>query len=302
MSTCSIKGTRKGAASRSVRDNLRQRLPKLSVWLLVIVVAHSAPVHAHDIWLAMVKQAEHAVDTDLQIGLLIGEKDLPTEVLAFNPARVERLWLTTPLGVQEIAVTGPQVTLPAADHGNGTRTVAYIGKPAPSVLPAARFDDYLREEHLQSILLQRQPTADLATATDGSSLVSERFSRSLKLLLTDEGQALIDCPVGLPLELLVIDADDSEVVVKATFRGQPLAGVWVDRGAADGSVLAEGATDANGRVVLVRDDGGNDGDWVVRATHMLADNESNAEWRSWWATTAFRLTAAGISACADPAR
>jgi len=282
----------------------RSRLPQLSLLVLVIAMVQFAPAQAHNIWLATVEQAE-PTDDNLKIALLIGEKGLPAEALPFNPARVERLWLTTTLGVREIALTGPQITLPAAEDGNGTRTVAYIGKPAPSVLTAAKFDAYLREEHLQSILMQRQKTPDPATATDNSSLVSERFSRSLKLLLTDEGQSLIDCPVGLPLELSVIAADDTGVVVKATFRSQPLAGVWVDRGAADGSVLAEGVTDADGHVVLEGNDGANarpyDNHWVVRATHMLADDESNADWRSWWATTAFRLTAAGVSPCADRA-
>ncbi len=304
MSTLNMKDKPWDAASRSVHPYLPSRLPQLRSLLLVIAMVQFAPAQAHDIWLATVEQAKPS-DDNLQIALLIGEKGLPAEALPFNPARVERLWLTTTLGVREIAVTGPQITLPAAEDGNGTRTVAYIGKPAPSVLPSAKFDDYLREEHLQSILMQRQKTSDPATATDNSAMVSERFSRSLKLLLTDEGQALIDCPVGLPLELSVIAADNAGVIVKATFRSQPLAGVWVDRGAADGSVLAEGVTDADGRVMLEGNDGANDGPndnhWLVRATHMLADDESNADWRSWWATTAFRLTAAGVSPCADGA-
>lgn len=273
------------------------QLRALTLALAVAPWAPWAPALAHDIWLTSIEQPQ-PMAAELQIGLLIGDQAKPAEALAFNPARVERMWLTTAQGAQEIAVTGPQVTLAAADYGTGSRTLAYIGKPAASVLSADKFDDYLREERLDSILQQRQRDADVATAADNSLMVSERYSRSLKLLLSDAEHALIDCPVGLPLELSLVAADDAEIVVKVTFRGQPLAGAWVDRSAADGSTLAEGLTDDDGRVALAR--GG--GDWVVKTTHMVADDESSADWRSWWATTAFRLTSAGVEPCADSSR
>lgn len=283
------------AASRcSTRRTAPQRAARVGGMVLAMAVIQLAPAHAHDVWLAKVEQSA-SIEADVRIGLFIGDH-AGAEAMLFSPSGIERMWLTTSHGVHELAATGSQVTLPAANYGNGSRTVAYVSKPSASVLPAAKFDAYLREEHLQSILLERQSMAKPAASGDDSSMVSERFSRSLKLVLTDAEQALTDCPVGLPLELSIVAADDANVVVQATFRGQPLAGAWVDRGGADGSILAEGVTDDNGRIALLR----SDGDWVVRATHMLAADEAGTDWRSWWATTTFHLSAAGVSACAIP--
>jgi hypothetical protein len=81
--------------------------------------------------------------------------------------------------------------------------------------------------------------------------------------------------------------------VRATFEGEPLAGVWVDRADARGVVAEERATDAAG----VASFSAWRGEWILRATHMRASREPDVDWRSWWGTTVFVWDGARIEAC-----
>jgi len=145
--------------------------------LSVAGIRQCAPAPAHDVWLAPVG-APSLTSDGVRVGLWSGEHDRP-EAMGLHPARIERLWLTEKAGVREVTLAQAQASVELGRRGSESRTLAYISMPASSILPAIKFDDYLREAHLHSILLQRQ------------SVVSTNVSA------TDEGFADADGRVAL---------------------------------------------------------------------------------------------------------
>jgi len=177
---------------------------------------------AHDIWLSA-QAADHSRDSDVMLSLLIAETT-GVESMGFDPARIERLWEASANGERPLTIASaqPKVRIGAS---SGPRAIGYVSKPSISALAGPAFDDYLREEHLQAILRERQAERQSAVPIDEKQLVTESYSRSLKLLLGDSEQALTDCPLGLPLELTVVAADGHHLTVRASFEGKPLAGL-----------------------------------------------------------------------------
>jgi hypothetical protein len=173
----------------------------------------------------------------------------------------------------------------------GTTSIGYVSHPALSELAPGAFAAYLREEHLDqaAALLQRSSAQPRAA----SAAVREHFSRSLKALVGDGRSALVDCPLGLPLELSLARSPAGVIAVRATFEGQLQPGLWVELTDARGKVLEARATDANGaaRFAAPRDA------VVLRATHLQPSSRDDVAWRSWWASTTFAPTAAGVASC-----
>ena len=248
-------------------------------------------LHAHDVWLRA-EPLRVPPDQIVKVGLTIGERG-EIEALWFDPQRVERLWVTSPTGSRDVELVAPKQAIDLGIEGTGRWSVAYVSKPALSELASSKFDDYLREEHLSQVLEQHRK----AKSSDGTDekLVREHYSRSLKTLIGVGDSALIDCPLGLPLELSLVRADPTHLMVRASFKGQPLAGLWVDRGDARAESVEGHVTDAQGLVAFKR----SPGEWVLRATHMQKSAEPNVDWRSWWATTTFLWSDAGVGVCID---
>ena len=262
--------------------------------VLSLLLAVSLPcgmLHAHDVWLRS-EPSRAQPNQIVQVGLTIGERG-KVEALWVDPQRVERLWVASSKGSRDVELVVPKQAIDLKIEASGRWTVAYISKPALSELASNKFDDYLSEEHLGDVLEQRRK-AKSSDAT-GQEPVREHYSRSLKTLIGVGDSALIDCPLGLPLELSLVRADPSHLIVRASFKGQPLAGLWVDRGDARAESIEGHVTDAQGLVVFNRAPG----EWVLRATHMQKSAEPNVDWRSWWATTTFLWSDAGIGVCIE---
>lgn len=248
-------------------------------------------LHAHDVWLRS-EPPRAQPNQIVKVGLTIGEQG-KVEALWVDPQRVERLWVASPTGSRDVDLVVPKQSIDLRIETSGRWTVAYVSKPALSELPSDKFDDYLREEHLGHVLeLRRKAKSSDAT---GQEPVREHYSRSLKTLIGVGDAALIDCPLGLPLELSLVSADRSHLVVRASFKGHPLAGLWVDRGDARAESVEGHVTDAQGLVTFKQAPG----EWILRATHMQKSAEPLVDWRSWWATTTFLWSDAGIGACLD---
>lgn len=121
--------------------------------------------------------------------------------------------------------------LVAAFRPAGLHVVAMQTNHAFSELPAARFNDYLKEEGLTSIIAARQRAGSTGTAG------RERYSRRAKTLIqvgafTSANQALATRPVGLKLEIV---ADNSPYALDASrmlpvhvlYNGRRLPGATV---------------------------------------------------------------------------
>jgi len=174
---------------------------------------------------------------------------------------------------------------------DGLQVVGYLGKPTPVELPAAKFNDYLRDEGLDAILAERTRRRTLDTAA------RELFTRCAKTLV-QVGPASGDHRdrlLGFPLELIAstnpsLLTPGSDLAVTLLYRGQPLKGALITAiRRRDGQRMSvRSDTAGRARFVLPAD-----GDWLIKAVHMTAaPANANADWVSYWASLTFEVPAA----------
>lgn len=169
------------------------------------------------------------------------------------------------------------------DHP-GVAIIGYRSKASPLELPAAKFEEYLRAEGLESI--------SAARAARGRSQQPgrERFYRFAKALVVagDGDAAGFDHPLGYRYELIpeTNPIAAHPLVVRALFEGKPLAGALVIAIPQQNPAQRLAArTDRNGRV---RFDLPGSGVWLVKSVQMVpAPPSSNADWESLWASLTF---------------
>lgn len=214
-----------------------------------------------------------------------------------NPRRIVRFTASGP--ASQVEVVGMPGAEPAGSFRpgeEGTWVVGFESTVAFSELGGEPFERYLAEEGLVEISRRRQRQGE--TAVPGREL----YSRSLKSLFRVGVSEPRDRRIGLPLELVLesagpesteVDSGEGEgsrsVTLRLFFRGEPLVGARVDlRHLDEAQPRATGTTDSRGRVALPI--GG--GTWVAAAVHMeptIAPETEKADWRSWFATSTFRL-------------
>lgn len=148
--------------------------------------------------------------------------------------------------------TGP-ADLVAAFRPAGLHVVAIETNHAFSELPAARFNSYLKDEGLTSIMAARQRAGSTGSAG------RERYSRRAKSLVqvgaaTPANQVLATRPVGLKLEIVTDRSpyalDGSRMLpVHVLYNGRRLPGATVKltKLANDERPFATGVTDRYGR-------------------------------------------------------
>jgi uncharacterized GH25 family protein len=178
---------------------------------------------------------------------------------------------------------------------NGLHVVGYLGKPTPVELPAAKFNEYLKDEGLETILAERarRKTADTSAR--------ELFTRCAKTLVL-AGPARRDQRdrrLGFPLELISETnpyglTPGNEFIVTLQYRGRPLGGALVTAiRRHDGQRLSV-RSDAAGRARFVLGAGGG---WLIKSVHMTAAPANvDADWVSYWASLTFELPTVAASA------
>jgi hypothetical protein len=180
----------------------------------------------------------------------------------------------------------------------GLLIIGYKSNPSPIVLPAAKFNQYLKDEGLETIAELR------ARRNQTDSDAREVFSRCAKSLVLSgmSAEAAADRTLGFTLELValknpyMLHAGD-ELPISLTYEGRPLPGALVvamNRLNPEAKLTAR--TDKNGRVTFKLPQGGM---WLVKAVHMIpATAGSNADWASFWASLTFQLknTGTGVAA------
>jgi hypothetical protein len=244
----------------------------LTAYALLFLVASSA--RAHDFWIEP-SSFRPAVGESVALRLKVGEH-FEGDAVPRRSGRIERFFARSVSG--ERAVPGKEGGDPAglvAIREAGTTIVAYSGRPNRIVLEAAKFEAYLREEGLQSVIALRAERGQ--SAAPGREI----FSRSVKTLLHRGAGEALDQPLGLRLEV-VKRGSGFEVL----FEGRPLNNALVvalRRG--EGRKPLRARTDTTGRVTFpafIR------GEWLVKAVHMVPAPESaDAEWESLWASVTF---------------
>jgi uncharacterized GH25 family protein len=262
--------------------------------LATILIGLSAGLSAHDFWIEPSTFSPRP-DEAVRIQLRVGER-FAGEPVARNGAAIERFVAVGPSG--EKPVFGRDGLDPAGLlrlETPGLWQIGYRSKPSPVVLPAEKFEQYLRDEGLEYIIDAR--------AARGQSQAAGReiFSRSVKSLLRagdDAGATGFDRALGLTLEFVPeVDpttASGKRVPMRLLLEGKPLARAQVvayrkDAGAAGAATEALRArTDAEGRVAVAVEPG----QWLVKAVYMKgADASSSADWESVWAALTFEVRA-----------
>lgn len=175
----------------------------------------------------------------------------------------------------------------------GIIVLGYQSNPRPVELAAENFNQYLKEEGLESIAAIREARHQTSNG------VHELFSRCAKSLVSagTGGSAQADRRIGFTLELVAernpytLGAGE-ELPVSLTYEGKPLAGalvVAINRFNPEAKLTAR--SDSQGRVRFRLSDRGA---WLIKAVHMVpASAGTDADWRSYWASLTFELKASG---------
>ncbi len=271
--------------------NLHSRIsvPKRFSWLFVtLILASSVSLTAHDMWIepsAFLPDVGKIIGLRLRVG-----QDLLGDPIPRDPALIDQFISVDSTGRK------PVIGRDGADPAGlvrvaapGMMIVGYRSNPSPVVLPAAKFNQYLKEEGLDAI-------ADLrARRNQTGNDAGEIFSRCAKTLISSgtPANSEADRSLGFTLELVsqknpyTLRAGD-DFPVSLTYEGHPLAGAQVvamNRLNPESRLTAR--TDRNGRVTFRLPENGM---WLIKAVHMIpAPTGANADWASFWASLTFEL-------------
>ena len=168
--------------------------------------------------------------------------------------------------------------------GEATAVIGYSSSGSSTELPAARFEDYLRQYELVAVIEERRRRGEKAKPG------RERFYRYAKALLAGSANAAtVTQPLGFDYE--IVPGNDPTALAgplrgRILYQGKPLAGalveaLWRD----DPSIRLSARSDAQGAFdfALPRP-----GVWLVKSVHMVrAGFFASADWDSLWASLTF---------------
>jgi len=266
------------------------------ILLTIVVLECFAVAKAHDYWIEP-KPFRASVDQPIDFAFKVGFED-EVEELAWRSSRSERCFVS--LGDEQFDVLGIPDAKPAlrfAFARAGTWTLGYRSFESRLELEPEKFEAYLKEEGLESILAARKERGE----SEKSGV--EQYSRCAKALLRVGEVEGIDLPGPLPIGLtleLVAELDPYSLAAKTKFpvrlllRGEPLAGALVEAVRMDPTHRTLAArSDAAGRVEFDL----NPGAWMITAVHMeRAPKGEHADWKSLWATLTFERSELASSA------
>jgi len=261
---------------------------RLASAVIVVVTLHSAAVGAHDLWI----EPTHFMP---EVGKLIGVRllvgvDMQGDPLPRDPVLIDQFVVVDGSGRK------PMVGRDGSDPAGLLRTttpglviVGYFSRPSPILLSAERFNQYVKEEGLDTIAGLRVNRHE--TAADAREI----FVRCAKSLLwsgpPDPKQS--DRALGFTLELVAERnpytlGAGQQFPVRLTYKGQPLAGALVMAvNRANPKVKVSMRSDKEGRVAFKLPQNGM---WLIKAVHMIeAPAGSGAQWASFWASLTFEL-------------
>jgi len=261
---------------------------------LLLSIALVAPLAAHDMWIeptTFFPATGQIVGARLRVG-----QDLLGDPLPRNPALVKQFVFDDSEGRKQLVGrdgADPAGYLRVASPG--LVVVGYFSNPSAVELDAAKFNQYLKEEGLDSVAEYR------ARNKQTGANAREMFTRCAKsLVLSGTASAKQgDKQLGFTLELVAEKnpytlraAED--LPVRLTYHGRSLQGALVvAMNRLNPSEKLSARTDAEGRVHFRLKA---EGMWMIKAVHMIrAPEGSNADWASFWASLTFELRSSAIA-------
>jgi hypothetical protein len=231
---------------------------------------------AHDFWIEPASYAPQQGQI-LSVRLRVGQ-DLLGDPVPRDPALVKQFVVIDGAGRKPLV--GHDGSDPAGYlrvDGNGLMVIGYASNPSPVEMTTEKFQQYVKEEGLDSIVVQKPGKQ------------TDLFSRCAKSLVlagaANPTQA--DRALGFTLELVaernpyLLHAGD-ELPLRLTYLGKPLAHALVTAMNRDQKIAAR--TDADGRVRLRVPQSGM---WMIKSVHMIP--AANAQWSSYWASLTFEV-------------
>lgn len=262
------------------------RIPSAAFGFLAFAGLASAPSFAHDFWIEPSTFRPEPGAT-LTLALRVGEH-FQGEPVPRNPDKLKQFILVGPNGTMPIA--GEPGAEPAGRirvGSTGVYVAGYRSHPSSIELEPAKFEAYLREEGLESILQARTERGERDKPG------RETYSRCAKAVLSVGAGTGEDPPpaLGFTLELLPQRHPDkikvnTELPVVLRYEGQPLRNATVTALNRDQpEVPFTGRTDASGTVSFVLH---RPGPWLIKCVHMVRLPEGGeADWESLWASLTF---------------
>jgi len=261
--------------------------------LLVVVglLTSISAGYAHDYYL-LPDTFTPAVNKPVVVRLHLGDGFTSDGEKAFDPRLASTFQLVGPKHTMDLnkewreEVKAP--TLKLSDKG--THWLRLDRLPRQITLDAEKFNSYLADEGLQSILEQRRKEKE------DKEPGRERYSRCLKCLLQadDVRDEAATKPLGQKLEIVpqthpAAVAKGKTLAVTVLFDAKPLADVALTAYRREGDKVHKQTlrTDKEG-VASVRIDGG--GVWLLRLVHMQGcPDRKEADWESYWSALTFRV-------------
>jgi Domain of unknown function (DUF4198) len=225
----------------------------------VILLGIGAPLVAHDFWIQPLKFVYHAAPEAAPLRIFVG-----------HGAARERWGLTIDRVVQFNSI-GPDGLVDRKDRmtlndgpfdalvqfkQNGAYVLAFQSVPTTSDLPYLRFNDYVAQEGITPIAMNRRRSG--TEKTNGRELYSRRAKAIVQVgPVTPADIARVTRPVGLQLEIVperhpnILNPGD-RLPVRVLFDRRPLVGAMVKLTNLDDDAkpVATVRTDATGRATF----------------------------------------------------
>ena len=275
----------------------RLRRSLLTLVLVAGFMGTGVSLLAHDLWIeptTFVADPAKVIGVKLRVGV-----DLLGDPVPRDPALIDRFIAVDRSGIKPII--GRDGEDPAGllrVVTPGLVIVGYSSKPSHVVLPAQKFNEYLLEEGLESIVALRAKRKE----TDAEA--REAFYRCAKALIASGPATAADADraLGFTLELVAernpysLQAGQS-LPIRLLYQNQPAAGVLVVAiNRRNPSAKVSARTGKDGRVAFQLPDPGM---WLIKAVHMTAAPAgSDSGWLSYWASLTFDLPGKVNSAAA----
>lgn len=257
----------------------------------VLIYLIAAPVLAHTLYFLPVKFKVGRGET-LVFSIHNGDA-FPASEEAVTPERLLDCRLISRAAVTPVTdfrVLGRATHAVVKMERAGSHWLAVRTRPNSLMLPAEKFESYLREEGLEWAIDWRKQHHE------GGRPGREQYTKHAKsLIVADTPSEDWRERLGLELEF-VPESDPAKLKPGATlpvqllWRGQPAANIRVERAWASGGrhgVEIVGRTDANGRISVGVDKAGR---WRLHGVALeRAQGNPDVDWRSYWATLTFEV-------------
>ena len=262
--------------------------------VLLLAFALVAPLAAHDMWIeptTFYPALGQIVGARLRVG-----QDLLGDPLPRKAALVNQFVFEDTEGRKQLVGrdgADPAGYLRVASQG--LVVVGYFSNPSAVELDAAKFNQYLKDEGLDSVAEWR------ARNKQAAANAREMFTRCAKsLVLAGEPSAKHgDRQLGFTLELVAERNPytlhpGEDLPIRLTYQNRPLQGALViAMNRLNPSEKLSARSDADGRVHFRLKP---EGMWMIKAVHMIrAPEGAKADWASYWASLTFELRSTTVA-------